>query len=282
MEKDYAKRVMEIKRDIFSEISDVLKCSDENDRVRFDFKDTFYIHYEDGPCAATDVCHAVEGFNSGSIVFYVSKDESAKGEDAEAINGTMVFCYTVNSLIDVLERLKKELREEKVSRLREIIRKNGDSIFFLKTKKFWKQEDAHKIREVTLTDVSLEGDRVCIGYLQDDFKFDSDTEICDLETLDMIANFAEKETFALTDEQNDAIDEALAAFDKLRELNITTLWDFESDMMGFLNSKGLEVSIEHSGFSGNNAIDVSDFVSRKTSMGDFVYGESSDAVCVNV
>jgi hypothetical protein len=120
--KDYAEKLMEIKNEILKEIRKAIPFESAHH-----FAEKFYVHYVEGEVATTEICSAVEVCSDGTVVFIV-KPENADKE--EVIKGETVFMYDPESFLDILDHLKKEVREKKLSHLREIVKQNGGRMEF--------------------------------------------------------------------------------------------------------------------------------------------------------
>lgn len=120
--KDYAEKFMEIKNEILKEIRKMIPFDSAHH-----FAEKFYVHYVEGEVATTEICSAVEVWSDGMVVFIV-KTENAEKE--EVIEGETVFMYDPESFLDILDHLKKDIREKKLSHLREIVKKHGGEILF--------------------------------------------------------------------------------------------------------------------------------------------------------
>lgn len=118
--KDYELQISEVKFEILHEIIDILGTGS-----RHDFNEKFYVHYVEGEVATTEICNAVEVSNDGQVTFITFRESSAIEEKNE---GEFVFHFEPNSFIDILCNLKKELREEKLARLRNIIKNAGGKV----------------------------------------------------------------------------------------------------------------------------------------------------------
>ena len=120
--KDYAEKFMEIKNEILKEIRKMIPFESAHH-----FEEKFYVHYVEGEVATTEICSAVEVWSDGMVVFIV-KPENADKE--EVIEGETVFMYDPESFLDILDHLKKDIREKKLSHLREIVKKHEGSVDF--------------------------------------------------------------------------------------------------------------------------------------------------------
>lgn len=120
--KDYADKFRDIKNEILEEIRKIVPEDSAHH-----FSEKFYVHYIEGEVATTEICSAVEVWCGGMVVFIVHRDTSAKDE---VIEGETVFGYDSDSFLDILDHLKKDVREKKLSHLREIVKKRGGRIDF--------------------------------------------------------------------------------------------------------------------------------------------------------
>jgi hypothetical protein len=119
--KDYAERIMNVKNDILNEIRNILGYG-----CKHDFTKTFFVHYVEGDTATTEECTAVETDNDGMVIFHVNN----VAQETEKIEGETIFAYDPESFLDILDHLQKEVREKKLSHLREIVKRNGGRIKF--------------------------------------------------------------------------------------------------------------------------------------------------------
>ena len=114
---DYIYQFRKIKTQIFDEIVQIL-----GENNRHDFKDVFTVHYISGDTATNEVCVAVQTIDDNVIVCTTLNKES-RNEDN-------VYHYDASSCVDILERLKDELKVEKVATLRNIVKKAGGNLTF--------------------------------------------------------------------------------------------------------------------------------------------------------
>lgn len=238
MEKNYSERVMEIKNEILKEIRELLP-----DGETHKFENTFYVHYVSGEVATTEVCMAVIN-DCGNVGFNVAPDDVVADVTDNFVDGEDIFNFEPNTFMDVLENLRKELREEKLSKLREIVKKNGGRIKFDGKFEF-NLFDASNDCEVwpcLLESLYIDNSS---GRVIVDNKFDgggyTNGEDCLLsEELDSIISYCEKETFNLTAEQEKAIDEFDAAATKLAKAGVSIIRDNVNDDLYFINGKNVK------------------------------------------
>ena len=120
--KDYADKFRDIKNEILKEIRELVPRDSAHH-----FSENFYVHYIEGEVATTEICSAVEVWSDGMVVFIVHRDTTAKDE---VIEGETVFSYDSDSFLDILDHLKKDIREKKLSHLREIVQEHEGSVDF--------------------------------------------------------------------------------------------------------------------------------------------------------
>lgn len=120
--KDYADKFRDIKNEILKEIRELVARDSAHH-----FIENFYVHYIEGEVATTEICSAVEHWSDGMIVFIV-KPENADKE--EVIEGETIFMYDPESFLDILDHLRKEIREKKLAQLQEIVKKHDGKLSF--------------------------------------------------------------------------------------------------------------------------------------------------------
>ena len=185
--KDYAEKFMEIKNEILKEIRKMIPFDSAHH-----FAEKFYVHYVEGEVATTEICSAVEVWSDGMVVFIV-KTENAEKE--EVIEGETVFMYDPESFLDILDHLKKDIREKKLSHLREIVKSHNGRIEFDNKFRFTGFDGDSEYEFVGLLSLSLKED----GKLniedewQDGLYDNSENFIPDTE-LDRIIAYVESKT----------------------------------------------------------------------------------------
>lgn len=114
--ENYEERVMAIKDEILEEIREILKPGQ-----LYCYEDPFYVHSINGEVATTEVCTAVEVEENNSVMFHVRPEDE---NETEMVCDEYVFEYDTTSFMDILFNLKKEIREEKLSYLRKVVKEN--------------------------------------------------------------------------------------------------------------------------------------------------------------
>ncbi len=221
--KDYAEKFMEIKNEILKEIRKMLPFDSSHH-----FAEKFYVHYVDGEVATTEICSAVEVWSDGMVVFIVKPENSDK---EEVIEGETVFMYDPESFLDILDHLKKEVREKKLAHLREIVKKHEGSVDFDGTFDFIIHNgDDDYICQLTALRIAKDG-RLEVDDICDGDKFTNPEEELSDKDLDKLIDYVESKTkrkfvvrvsgsFSRTFEiEANNFDEALAEAKKDWEIN---------------------------------------------------------------
>lgn len=120
--KDYSERFQEIKNDILKEIKNIIPLNGEHE-----FNDTVYVHYIEGEVATTEICKKVKVGSDSMVVFVVYSDTYDK---ESVIEDEQVFMYDSESFLNILDTIKKEVRERKLKEIRVIIKMNGYDVQF--------------------------------------------------------------------------------------------------------------------------------------------------------
>lgn len=148
--KDYAQKFHDIKNDILLEIRSLVP-----EDTAHHFSEKFYVHYVEGEVATTEICTAVEVWCGGMVVFIVHRDTTAKDE---VIEGESVFMYDPDSFLDILDHLKKDLREKKLAYIRDIVKKHNGRIEFDNKFRFTGFDGDSECEFVGLLSLSLKED----------------------------------------------------------------------------------------------------------------------------
>lgn len=185
---DYAKRILDIKNEIVEEIR---KLVPEDSAHRF--SDKFYVHYIEGEVATTEVCSAVEVWHGGMVVFIVNHLVQFAKE--EVIEGEAIYRYEPDSFLDILDHLRKEVREKKLAYIRDIVKSHNGRIEFDNKFRFTGFDGDSECEFVGLLSLSLKEDgKLCIeDEWQDGLYENSENFIPDTE-LDRIIAYVESKT----------------------------------------------------------------------------------------
>lgn len=186
--KDFAERVIEIKNDIISNIKELIPNSGHR------FKRPFYVHYIEAETATTEVCHSVDTLHGGALSIDVARESDEIEPDTETIEGEMVFYFDTGSLIDIYNNLGKELREEKLSRLRELVAHNGKKISFDGSFKFDGIDCGEYIENCHLDEIELVDGALAFKNTFGGDQYVNDESFVEYSFLDEMIAYVEKQT----------------------------------------------------------------------------------------
>lgn len=268
MEKDYSKRVIDIKKEIVDEIRKTIPA----DTV-LHFPDTFFVHYVDGEVATTEICKAVCVTESKKVGFLVENN----GTEENIIDESGILCYEPESLIDILNHTEKAIRDQKIEKLRNIVKKAGGEISFDGKFKFNGTNAGFDVDDCYLTNIRLSDGEIIINDVWMDEMYENDEDFLPTEELDRMIAYVEektKESFALTDEQNAAVDEFAKAVKKIKDSGLTILWDFYAGELDFLNTNGKDIEI----VPGNKEQNAITKMVQSYDFVDYLYGSDVDDI----
>lgn len=259
---DYAKRIRDIKNEILGEIRKLIPEDSAHS-----FEDTFYVHYVEGEVATTEICHAVEVWHGGVVVFIVSEPNLTEN----VVEGDKVYQYDSNSFLDILDHLRKEVREKKLAYIRDIVKSHNGRIEFDNKFRFTGFDGDSECEFVGLLSLSLKEDgNLCIeDEWQDGLYENSENFIPDTE-LDRFIEYVRNQTgnnVALTEKQEDAVQGFIAAYNTLKKLNVCIIRDNADDKLHFLNGEKVEefIPADIGSVKADYAIDVTDQMLKNTS-----------------
>jgi len=135
-EKNFYAKQLELKSEIIEEIANLMQ-----NKLRHDFKAKVYTHYIEGEVATTEVCESIEETGDG-LSFHMDNGYISFVNDECKIKS-----YDAESLINIYDTLKKELKDETLDEMKKIISENGGNI---------------RPSEKTMTYINL-GTRVILG-----------------------------------------------------------------------------------------------------------------------
>lgn len=201
--KNYREKVLNMKNEILNEIRSLVQAD-----TRHEFTETFYIHYLEGEFAVTNICHAVLVFKDLSVAFCVSDNPETPVDEETVLSGKDLLMCDVCSFIDILKRIKDDIRHRKLFRLLSLVRGNNGYMSFDGSFEFLcddtEQNSENNLSHSALIGLEIDGngnllvrtmwkeDGECYDYNQDC--------ICDAE-LDNILKFVEErsgKTFKIT------------------------------------------------------------------------------------
>ena len=261
---DYAKKFYDIKNEILSEIRSMIP---EDTAHRFN--ERVFVHFIEGEVATTNVCSAVEVWHGGMVVFIINDRTSIKNE--VTVEGEDVFRYDPESFLDILDHLRKEVREKKLAYIRDIVKSHNGIIEFDNKFRFTGFDGDSECEFVGLLSLSLKEDgKLCIeDEWQDGIYVNSENFIPDTE-LDRFIEYVRNQTgnnVALTEKQEDAVQGFIAAYNTLKKLNVCIIRDNADDKLHFLNGEKVEefIPADIGSVEADYAIDVTDQMLKNTS-----------------
>ena len=180
--KDYAQKFLDIKNEIVEEIRKLVPEDSAHH-----FAEKFYVHYVEGEVATTEICSAVEVWSDDMVVFIVKPGNADK---EEVIEGETVFMYDPESFLDILDHLKKEVREKKLDIIRELLKNNGGSIDVKGNFEFLCADEGDKdtLSHSLLKGVSLDNDKIRVKTIwkEDSSQYDYNEDCITNEELDNV------------------------------------------------------------------------------------------------
>ena len=125
MKTDYVRvAIRNMKCEILDEIRKVLPNG-----IHY-YTKPFCIHYIDGDVATTEICKAIEVVAESQMVKIHHQSYGYGEDDIDITDGEEIFGYEPNSLADILGNLKADIRDEKLSVLRNLVKENGGRMNF--------------------------------------------------------------------------------------------------------------------------------------------------------
>ena len=253
--KDYAERIMNVKNDILNEIRNILGYG-----CKHDFTQTFFVHYVEGETATTEECTAVETDNDGMVIFHVNN----VALETEKIEGETVFTYDPESFLDILDNLKKEVREKKLTVLRDLIIMNGGKISFNGSFTFSGCSEGDNVADCEDTKLlgleyqQNDGRMIILDDWQGQVYNNSAKYIPDSE-LDRIIEYVRNNSNAsvfLTGKQMQAVETFRNAYEALKNLDVKIIRDNADDKLHFINAKYVDEIFAMTKTIDSNPLDI--------------------------
>lgn len=187
---DYAKRILDIQNEILGEIRKLIP----EDSAHC-FEDTFYVHYVEGEVATTEICHAVEVWHGGVVVFIVSEPNLTEN----VVEGDKVYQYDSNSFLDILDHLNKDIREKKLDIIRKLLKENGGSIDIKDKYEFLCADEGDKntLSHSYLKGVEIDGEKILVKTIwkEDGERYDYHEHCLTNDELNGIIDCLRKNTY---------------------------------------------------------------------------------------
>lgn len=185
--KDYAKMFRNIKEGILNEIRSLVPVNNTHS-----FKKDVLVRYCEGETALVEYCLGVKVSAENNVSFIVQDYDGER--DCEPVTDEAIYQYDDDSFVAILSHLKKEIREKKLSHLRDIVAKSGNKISF--DGYFWYKPSLDgEVYDTKLIGLSLNSERVLAieNITKGEIFSDSENTIPDDE-LDRIIDYVESHT----------------------------------------------------------------------------------------
>ena len=238
--EDFNKKLEQLKSAVINEIKSILP--EGKTHVYQDKFGCVMIGDETVPVTtAVSICN-----DSGKIILHDNYDEAELKE------------YEIETIIMAYEQLRKELRAEKIKRIKQLVEHAGGTV---------KLDNSFTVRHyindkwitTTLQGVEI-GNNDKNGKVVDCLWFDcfhngetheeTDSDFPD-EELDSLLAYIERETgnldISLTDEQKEVLDEFNAAWVKLKECKVAIILDVDDREFHFCNGNGFKFGVDWEG-----------------------------------
>lgn len=188
--KDYAQKFYDIKNEILKEILSLIP-----EDTAHHFNDPFYVHYVEGEVATTEICHAVEVWHGGVVVFIVSEPNLTEN----VVEGDKVYQYDSNSFLDILDHLNKDIREKKLDIIRKLLKENGGSIDIKDKYEFLCADEGDKntLSHSYLKGVEIDGEKILVKTIwkEDGERYDYHEHCITNDELNGIIDCLRKNTY---------------------------------------------------------------------------------------
>lgn len=235
--KDYEEKFRTVKNDILDEIRKILGYNETHN-----FSDPFFIHYVEGEVATTEECVGIEVDSDGMVIVVYRMQGDFETSTTE---GDSVFNYSCDSFIDFIDNLKKEVRERKLTVLRDLIIMNGGKISFNGSFTFSGCSEGDNVADCEDTKLlgleyqQNDGRMIILDNWQGQVYNNSAKYIPDSE-LDRIIEYVRNNsntTVSLTGEQIQAVETFRNAYEALKNLDVKIIRDNADDKLHFINAK---------------------------------------------
>lgn len=183
--KDYADKFMAVKNDILKEIREIVGVNN-----KCDFKNPCIVYYCDGEVAIADNCTGIIIDDDGCVILRYFTDDP---DEEHKTSAEGIFSYSDGSFINLISHLKKEVREQKLTRLRNIIEDYGGHMNFDETFVFDVFiDDDTTVGPCYLTGLSIKGNgELSISDTFDGDSYENTEKELNIEAIDKILAYVE-------------------------------------------------------------------------------------------
>ena len=244
--EDFNKRLTDLKTSVINEIKEILPAGKAHQ-----YTDTFYCMMIDGDCAVRTISDIIKNDNGSIKIETVSDTTPPEQETYDDLLST----YEIETIIYAYEVLRKELRAEKIERIRELVAKAGGKVeinceftFRHKVDGRW-TESGLKCVEAGNNDVDGKTvDALWLDCYRNGNDYEQSDEQFPDEGLDSLIAFIEQKVgmfdISLTDEQKKAVEEFENAFTKLKEKGVKIFYDNDTRLHHFCNGVGFDFDVD--------------------------------------
>lgn len=244
--EDFNKKLEQLKSAVINEIKSILP-----EGKTHVYNEQFYCTMIDGEISPVSVAMHIKHIG-GKILLHDSYEANGEEYDTELKE------YEIETIIMAYETLRKELRAEKIERIKQLVKQAGGSVKLDSTFAFRHYINGEWIT-TTLQGVEI-GNNDKNGKVVDCLWFDcfrdgetheeTDSDFPDDE-LDSLLAYIERETgnldISLTDEQKVVLDEFNAAWIKLKESKVAIMLDIDDREFHFCNGNGFKFGVDWEG-----------------------------------
>lgn len=243
--EDFNKRLTDLKTSVINEIKEILPAGKEHT-----YKEQFYCTIIDGELSPVSLAMRIKN-DGGKIVLHDLYEANAEEYDTE------LSSYEVGTIIYAYETLHKELRAEKIERIKELVAKAGGKVeigceftfsFRHKVDGRW-TESGLKCVEIGNNDVNGKTvDALWFDCYRDGKDYEQSDEQFPDEGLDSLIAFIEQKVgefdISLTDEQKEAVEQFETAFTNLKVKGVKIFYDNDTRLHHFCNGVGFDFDVD--------------------------------------
>lgn len=200
--------------------------------------------------------------NSGSILVHnietLSLDNSTiacgcsmgdpSSEDRELVTADL-SAFDCETILEVLKQLRKELRELRLQVLKDVVQDHGGFICFDGSFKFTgdcedrsNKECNDPCEDCSLTKLEIVNDKLIVFDTWQGEPYDNSTDFIPDYELDRIVLYAKQQpsvNVSLTAEQEQAVENLKAAFQKLADLDVECIYETDYGILQFYDKKNV-------------------------------------------
>lgn len=245
--EDFNKKLDELKRQVIFEIEQILPEGKEHT-----YKEQFYCTMIGGEISPVSIAIRIKN-DGGKVILHDNYEENGEEYDTELKE------YEIETIIMAYEQLRKELRAQKIERIKELVEQTGGKVK-LDGSFTCRHFIAGKWVESSLQCVEIGNKDNKDGDTTDCLWFDcnsnretheeTDSDFTDDE-LDSLITYIEEKTgnldITLTEDQREALDVFNAAWVALKEKGVKIMLDVDEREFHFCNGNGFKFDVDWEG-----------------------------------